>query len=190
MAIAQVGIPLRDAHLLLEHKLRQVATGSESMPNLLLREGKELSHHNRRVRIQLEDRPVHEVEDGERSLTGTDDGQRHDGRLSDVVEPIHKCDVDFRLVDLEGVVRDGVAQLYIHLVPRTAFNHCPGTPWIGDFHVGDFGYHFHGANRDPEAGVIVRGKWVVGEGVFQRQPCVGGFPQELCGLALDDSRAA
>ena len=44
-------------------------------------------------------------------MTGTYDGQRHNGRLNDVVEPIHECDVDFPLVDLDGVVRDGVAQL-------------------------------------------------------------------------------
>ena len=65
LPVTQIGIPLRDAHLLVDHKLRQVATSCESMPNLLLCKGLEPSHHNRRVRIQLEDRAVHEAEDGE-----------------------------------------------------------------------------------------------------------------------------
>ena len=61
---------------------------------------------------------------------------------------------------------------------------------VGDFHMGDFGYHFHGANRDPKAGVIVRSKWVVCEGVFESQPCVRGLPEKVGGLPFDDCRMA
>ena len=61
LPVAQVGIPFRDAQLLLNHKLWQSASSCESISNLLICKCEEPSHHDRRVRIQLEDRAVHEA---------------------------------------------------------------------------------------------------------------------------------
>ena len=51
--------------------------------------------------------------------------------------------------------------------------------------MGDFGYHFHGANRDPEASVIVSGKKVFGHCVLQHQAGMVGFAKQLCRLAFN-----